>query len=46
MDDHDSDTEQPVQTFKGLLAQPDLAAATRAQVESDLESARADKDCQ
>lgn len=40
------DAEQAVETFEGLLAQPDLAAATRAQIESDLESARADKDCQ
>jgi cytochrome c-type biogenesis protein CcmH len=40
------DHEQAVGTFEGLLAQPDLPAATRNRVEADLEAARAGEDCQ
>ena len=39
------DAEQAVEAFEGLLAEPDLAAETRAQIESDLESAQAGEDC-
>jgi cytochrome c-type biogenesis protein CcmH len=40
------DHEQAVATFEGMLAQPDLPAETRNQVEADLEAARAGEDCQ
>jgi cytochrome c-type biogenesis protein CcmH len=40
------DHQQAVGTFDGLLAQPDLPAETRNQVEADLEAARAGEDCQ
>ncbi len=40
------DTQAAVETFEGLLADPDLAAETRDQVETDLELARAGEDCQ
>jgi tetratricopeptide (TPR) repeat protein len=40
------DHEQAVETFEGLLVEPDLAAETRAQVEADLASARAEEGCQ
>jgi Tfp pilus assembly protein PilF len=39
------DTEQAVVTFEGLLAETDLAAETRAQVETDLTAARAGEGC-
>jgi Tfp pilus assembly protein PilF len=39
------DSRQATETFQDLLARPDLAAETRAQIESDLESARRGADC-
>ena len=40
-----SDTEQAIEAFEGLLAQPDLAPETRSQIESDLDAARAGESC-
>jgi Tfp pilus assembly protein PilF len=39
------DESQAVETFEGLLAEPDLATETRTQVEADLDAARAGEDC-
>jgi cytochrome c-type biogenesis protein CcmH len=39
------DAEEAADIFEGLLADPELAPETRAQVESDLESARAGEPC-
>ncbi len=40
-----AETEQAVEAFEELLTQPDLAPETRAQIESDLDAARAGEDC-
>jgi Tfp pilus assembly protein PilF len=39
------DTEQAIETFDDLLADPDLAAETQAQIEADLEAARGGGEC-
>ena len=39
------DTEQAIETFDDLLADPDVAADTRAQIEADLEVARDGGEC-
>ena len=39
------ETDQAMEVFEGLLADPDLAADTRSQIEADLESAREGGEC-
>jgi len=39
------ETDQAIEAFEGLLADPDLAADTKSQIEADLESAREGGDC-
>jgi cytochrome c-type biogenesis protein CcmH len=39
------DTQQAIETFDDLLADPDVATETRAQIEADLELARGGREC-
>jgi cytochrome c-type biogenesis protein CcmH len=40
-----AEAEQAVETFEGLLSDPELAPETRAQIETDLERARGGEEC-